>query len=41
MKGAIASVQLMIAVVAARARDELTEQSWQREIVRWVHPMER
>ena len=40
-EGAIASVQLTIAVVAPRASDEFTEQSWEREIVhRWVHLME-
>jgi hypothetical protein len=40
-EGAIASVQLTIAVVAPRASDEFTELSWEREIVhRWVHLME-
>jgi hypothetical protein len=40
-EGAIASVQLTIAVVAPRASDEFTEQSWEREIIhRWLHLIE-
>jgi hypothetical protein len=40
-EGAIASVQLTIAVVAPRASDEFTELSWEREIVhRWAHQIE-